>query len=666
VRPPKPHEDALLSAGRSRVCIEDVQPSVDGGRFAAKRIAGDEVIVEADVFADGHEQVAAVVRWRKGDDARLTDVPMTALGNDRWRASFVVPQPGRYHFHVEAWIDRFGTWRADLGKRVAAGQDVAVELLIGAAIVRDAAQDAAASDRTALEAIATELEAQGDIDRRIAFARSDRVAAAMQRCDPRRWSTVSEPELTVIVDRPRARFSTWYELFPRSAGAPGKHGTLRDVIARLPYIAGMGFDVLYLPPIHPIGETHRKGRNNSPRAEPGDVGSPWAIGSSVGGHTAIHPSLGTLADFDALVSAAAQRGMEIALDIAFQASPDHPWVREHPQFFRHRPDGTIQYAENPPKLYQDIYPLDFESEHWRELWEELASVFEFWAQRGIRIFRVDNPHTKATPFWEWCIDRLTAQWPDMLFLAEAFTRPRRMHRLAKAGFSQSYTYFTWRNTSGQLRHYFEELTRPPVSEFFRPNLWPNTPDILPEYLQHGGRPAFVIRLVLAAMLGSSYGIYGPAFELCDGRAVREGSEEYLDSEKYQLRAWDLEAKHSLAELIARINRIRRENPALQRNDNLRFIETDNDQVICFVKESKQPANTLLVVVNLDPHHVQSAWIQLPMPDAGPMQMHDLLSADRFLWWGDRHFVRLDPSSMPAHVFALRHRVRSEHDFDYFG
>ncbi len=655
-------DEDLLRAGRNRVCIEDVSPRVDDGRFAVKRIVGDVLVVEAAVFADGHEQVAAALRWRRDGGSQWSEARMTALVDDRFCGSFALPDAGRWWFTVEGWIDRFATWRADLGKRVAAGQDVDVELHIGAALVAEAAAGAEPMAKAELERAAGVLASPGDLEHRLAVARSDELAALVQRWDPRRFATRS-PELPVLVERERARFSSWYELFPRSCGAPGEHGTLRDVIARLPYIAAMGFDVLYLPPIHPIGHTHRKGRNNAPHAQPGDPGSPWAIGSEAGGHTAIHPRLGTFEDFEALRAAAAAHGIELALDIAFQASPDHPWVREHPEFFRRRPDGTIQYAENPPKVYQDIYPIDFESEHWRELWAELLGVFEFWAARGVRIFRVDNPHTKAMPFWEWCIDRLRARFPDVILLSEAFTRPRRMYRLAKAGFSQSYTYFTWRNTAWSMRRYIEEITRPPVSEFFRPNLWPNTPDILPEHLQYGGRPTFVARLVLAATLSPSWGIYGPAFELCEHRAVREGSEEYLDSEKYQLRTWDLEAPHSLAELVALVNRIRRENPALQRND-VRFLDSDNDQVLAYVKEAE--GNVVLVVVSFDPHHVQSAWIRFALPDREPVQMHDLLAGDRFMWSGERHFVRLDPSSMPAHVFALRRRVRSERDFDYFG
>lgn len=659
-----------IADGRARACIENVTPQVDGGRFAVKRIAGDTVVVEADVFADGHDHVAAIVRWRARGHDDWIEVPMSPEGNDRFSASFVLPRPGLFELTIEGWIDRFGTWRADLAARVAAGQNVDIDLKIGAALVRDTARRATGHVRVRLEELA-DLLAQGNgMERRIVAGRSAELAMLMSEHDPRPFSTTLARPLPIVVDRDRARFSTWYELFPRSCGAPGQHGTLRDVIARLPDIAEMGFDVLYLPPIHPIGTTARKGRNNTTSAGPGDVGSPWAIGSDAGGHTDIHPALGTLADFEALRSAAAQQGIELALDIAFQASPDHPWVREHPRWFRHRPDGTIQPAENPPKIYQDIYPLDFESDDWRGLWEALASVIEVWIERGVEIFRVDNPHTKSLRFWEWCLSRIKARHPGVVFLAEAFTRPRRMGRLAKAGFSQSYTYFTWRNTSWELRRYFEELTQSPVREFFRPNLWPNTPDILPEYLQYGGRPAFVIRLVLAATLGASYGIYGPAFEVGERRAVREGSEEYLDSEKYQIRDWDLGAGREMSELVAHINRIRRDNPALQQDHDLRFYDCDNDQLLCFAKNAPPHHNTVVVIVNLDPHHVQSGWVHVPLHDfgavLGPLQMHDLLSEDRFVWTGDTHFVQLDPRSMPAHLFRVRRRIKSERDFDYFG
>jgi starch synthase (maltosyl-transferring) len=497
------------------------------------------------------------------------------------------------------------------------------------------------------------------------------LVALMQHHAPRDFCVTYARCLRVTVDRQRAGFSSWYEMFPRSASdEPGAHGTLRDVVARLPYVAEMGFDVLYLPPIHPIGESFRKGKNNTEQAGEGDVGSPWAIGSSAGGHKAIHPQLGTLRDFQYLVTTAQQLGMEVALDIAFQCSPDHPYVKEHPEWFRQRPDGTIQYAENPPKKYQDIYPFDFESADWWSLWHELKSIFEFWIEQGIRIFRVDNPHTKPFPFWEWCIGEIKRAHPDVLFLAEAFTRPKVMHRLAKVGFTQSYTYFAWRNTKRELMEYVTALTRSETREFLRPNFWPNTPDILTEYLQLGGRPAFMSRLVLAALLSPNYGIYGPPFEHCWNTPLALGSEEYLDSEKYQIRHHDLDRPSSLKDFIARVNRLRREHAALQTNEHLRFLEVDNEEIICFSKSSADRSQVILAVVSLDPHHRQSGWVELPLEEFGldadrPCQVHDLLSDARFLWHGRRNYVELDPAIVPAHIFQVRRRVRSERDFEYF-
>jgi starch synthase (maltosyl-transferring) len=460
-------------------------------------------------------------------------------------------------------------------------------------------------------------------------------------------------------------------MFPRSCtNGTTPHGTFRTCIERLDYVAQMGFDILYLPPIHPIGESERKGRNNSTDRSPEDTGSPWAIGSSLGGHKAIHPQLGTLSDFKQLLAEAKKRGMEVALDLAFQCAPDHPYVREHPEWFRIRPDGSVQYAENPPKKYQDIFPLNFESEHARELCEELKSVALYWIEQGVRIFRVDNPHTKPFAFWDWLIAEVRGQYPEVIFLAEAFTRPKVMYRLAKAGFTQSYTYFAWRNTKWDLTEYFKELTQTGVRDFFRPNLWPNTPDILTEYLQFGGRPAFVIRLCLAATLGASYGIYGPAFELFENRPLQPGSEEYLDSEKYQIRAWDIGRADSLRDLIAKINAIRKDNSALQSDESLRFHSVDNEQIIAFSKMSEDRSNVIVVAVNLDPHHKQTGWIDLPLDYFQlelhqEYQMHDLVTEDRYLWQGARNYVELDPQRMPAHIFRLRRRVRSEQDFDYF-
>jgi starch synthase (maltosyl-transferring) len=460
-------------------------------------------------------------------------------------------------------------------------------------------------------------------------------------------------------------------MFPRSASnKPGRHGTFKDVEARLPYVSAMGFDVLYLPPIHPIGESFRKGKNNVEQADDGDVGSPWAIGSSAGGHKAIHPQLGTLEDFRRLVAAAEKVGIEIALDAAFQCSPDHPYVKEHPDWFRQRPDGTIQYAENPPKKYQDIYPFDFESKDWQNLWDELKGIFEFWIEQGVKIFRVDNPHTKPFAFWEWCIGEIKSSHPEVLFLSEAFTRPKIMYRLAKLGFTQSYTYFAWRNTKRELTEYVTALTRSETREFLRPNFWPNTPDILTEYLQLGGRPAFVSRLVLAALLSPNYGIYGPPFEHCWNASREPGSEEYLDSEKYQVHHHDLDRPGSLKDFIARVNRLRREHAALQTNQNLQFHHVDNEEIICFSKSSEDRSQIILAVVSLDPHHRQSGWVELPLEDFGldadrPCQVHDLLSDARFLWHGRRNYVELNPEIVPAHVFQVRRRIRSEKDFEYY-
>jgi starch synthase (maltosyl-transferring) len=477
-------------------------------------------------------------------------------------------------------------------------------------------------------------------------------------------------ELTVIVDRPRASFSAWYEMFPRSAGPAGKHGTLQDVEARLPYVAAMGFDVLYLPPIHPIGKAYRKGPNNAAEAQPGDVGSPWGIGSDEGGHKSIHPKLGTMADFESLLAAAAKHGIELALDMAYQCSPDHPYVRQHPEWFRKRPDGGIQYAENPPKKYQDIYPLDFETDAWQSLWQELKSIFDFWIGKGVRIFRVDNPHTKPFAFWEWVIGEVRRAHPDVIFLAEAFTRPKVMYRLAKAGFSQSYTYFAWRDTKWELTRYFTDLTQSSVREFFRPNLWPNTPDILPESLQVGGQAAFMSRLVLAATLAGNYGIYGPPFEHGWSAPRENGSEEYLDSEKYQLHHHDLTRSDSLKDFIARVNAIRRESPAIAHRGVLKFHTADNEQVICYSRTAPDESDIVLVIVNLDHRHRQSAWIELPaaemqLPEDRPYQMHDLLTDARYLWHGNRNYVELDPGSGPAHIFRVRRRSRSERDFEYY-
>ena len=655
--------------GRARVIIENVTPQVDDGEFPIKRIVGDTVIVEADVFTDGHDAISCALLYKKEGDSEWTEVAMEPLINDRWQGSFKVQKVGRYLYTVTAWIDRFKTWSRALAKRVEAGQDVMVELVIGAEMIADAAKHAS-SKEAGWHALYAESVRAGGPDG-IARAASAELAGLMRRHAERLYARTFEQEFGVVVDRERARFGAWYELFPRSASpVPGRHGTFKDLEARLPYVAGMGFDVLYMPPIHPIGRSFRKGPNNSTTAGPNDPGSPWAIGAAEGGHKAVHPELGTLDDFRHLLGSAARCGLELALDLAFQCAPDHPYVTEHPEWFRKRPDGTIQYAENPPKRYQDIYPFDFETEQWRELWEELRSVVQFWVDQGVRIFRVDNPHTKSFPFWDWLIAEIKRDYPEVLFLAEAFTRPKVMQRLAKGGFTQSYNYFPWRNTKWELGKYLTELTQTELKEFFGPSLWPNTPDILPEYLQFGGRPAHMARFILAATLGPSYGIYGPVYELCENRPLAPGREEYLDSEKYEIKNWDIDRPDSLRGLIGRVNQIRRENSAFRANYNLRFHEIDNEQIIAYSKTNGDRSNVVLVVVNLDPHYKQSGFIALPLDGLGldaqqPYQAHDLLTDARYLWHGMRNYVELDPQTVPAHIFVIRRKVRTEHDFDYY-
>jgi starch synthase (maltosyl-transferring) len=667
-------QNSVTSPAHSRrVVIENVQPQVDSGRFPIKRTMGDHVSVSADIFADGHDILYAVLRHRPAAQPDWEEVPMEPRPNDRWQGEFTVPTQGRHLYTLQAWIDHFQSWNRDLEKKFAAAQDISVDILTGVQLIEAAAARASARDQTLLTTAADEITklAATDLRKAVEKSASPELKALMIRNADRRRATTYSRELEVIVDREKARFSAWYEMFPRSCSPqPGRHGTLQDCIKRLGYVAGMGFDVLYLPPIHPIGRVNRKGKNNNEKASSDDVGSPWAIGAKEGGHKAIDPQLGTLEDFKQLVTRARQLGLEVALDLAYQCAPDHPYAKEHKEWFRIRPDGTVQYAENPPKKYQDIYPFDFETEKSQQLWEELRSVVLYWIDQGIRIFRVDNPHTKPFDFWEWLITDIKTLHPDVLFLAEAFTRPKVMYELAKLGFTESYTYFAWRNAKLELTEYFMEITQTDVSEYFRANLWPNTPDILTEFLQQGGRPAFMIRLTLAATLGANYGIYGPAFELGENRAVRSGSEEYLDSEKYQVRNWDLGSFSSLAELITRINQIRRENPALQADLNLNFHAVDNEQIIAYSKMSDDLLNIIVAVVNLDPQRTQAGMVDLPLDlfhldPRQPYQMHDLLTDARYVWRGSRNYVELNPQRLPAHIFCIRRRVRTENGVDYF-
>ncbi len=685
-----------------RVIVEEIRPRIDEGRFPIKRTVGEAVEVSAQIFADGHDLIAAVLRSRSvsgfgiGDlgfgpsdgarpdqitnpDSRIpsadripipgsqipfAETPMTsaAPGTDEWTGRFEAGAIGWHEYAIAAWIDRFGSWRRDLSLKADAEQDVSVELIEGSMMVRDAASraektGAGTADAAWLRVQAGALSAETPVEDRVAAARGGELARLMRTYGDRSEATISAVS-RVWVDRERARFGAWYEMFPRSAGPDDAHpGTLRDACQRLAGIADLGFDVLYLPPIHPIGTSFRKGRNNSLTAAPGDPGSPWAIGSADGGHTAIDPALGTLDDFASFCRTAEHHGLEIALDIAWQCSPDHPWVREHPEWFRHRPDGTIKYAENPPKKYQDIYPLDFACKEWRSLWRALLDVMMFWIERGVRIFRVDNPHTKSFGFWEWVIADIRGRHPDVIFLAEAFTRPALMRYLAKAGFTQSYTYFTWRNTKPELTDYFTELASSGTREYLRPNLFANTPDILHAYLQTGGRPAFQARLLLAATLGASYGIYS-GFELCEGQAI-PGTEEYADSEKYQLRHWDWDRPGNINELVARVNAIRHQHRALQFDSTLRFHATDNPEIIAYNKTAPDGGETLLTIVNLDPHHMQHGHVEVPMPGAAFFAAHDLLDDTIYAWRAGWNYVRFDPDVRQGHIMKLEVRSKSQ-------
>jgi starch synthase (maltosyl-transferring) len=645
---------------RRTVVIENVDPAVDCGRYPAKREQGTTVEVSADIFKEGHDVLVAFLRYRESGQREWRESPMRLVDNDRWAGTFPLEANARYELTIEALADPFRSWRADLDKRVAAGQDVTSELLEGAALVEAAAARAAdgqAGDRDAATLRAYGARLRGD-DRAgaVSVASDDALSVLMDSHLDRGDATWCDRPFEIVADRERARFAAWYEFFPRSAGENGRHGTFKDAERQLERAAAMGFDVVYLPPIHPIGRAFRKGRNNALVGGPDDPGSPWAIGGSEGGHTAVHPDLGTLEDFDRFVARARELGLEVALDFAIQASPDHPWVREHPEWFFHRPDGSIKYAENPPKKYQDVYPLNFQGDDPTPLWEEMRRTVEFWIGHGVRTFRVDNPHTKPVKFWEWLIRAVQARFPDVIFLAEAFTRPKMMKALAKSGFTQSYTYFTWRNDKRELIEYLEEITRPPVADYFRGNLWPNTPDILHETLQRGGPPAFRMRLVLAATLSSLYGIYS-GYELAENTPFAPGSEEYLFSEKYEIKPRDWDAPGNLADLITRVNRIRREHRALQLYTNLRFYPSDDANVLWYGKMTPAGDDVIFVAVNLDPSARHATMVDVPLPELGlspegPYRMRELLSDATYEWQGPRGYVDLDPVVTPAQIFWL--------------
>ena len=661
--PATPHYISKDFDGRRRVVIEQVSPELDGGKYAVKGFEGDRVAVEADIFTDGADSIRAELLFRPLGESLWQRTPMEPIGNDRWTGAFIVGAPGGYVYTIKAWIDHFKTWKSGLKKKIEAAQDVALDLKIGGALVEKGAARAEGGDAVLLAAFAVTLSGD-DGEKALDAAFAVELEQLMDRNPDGSMASMYDKELPVSAEPKRAAFSSWYEFFPRSwALEPGKHGTFRECQRLLPLIAGMGFDVIYLPPIHPIGRSKRKGKNNALVAAPLDPGSCWAIGSSDGGHKAVHPELGTIDDFRVFVAEAQSEGLAVALDIAFQCSPDHPYVREHSQWFKWRPDGTVQFAENPPKRYEDILPIDFETSDWQNLWIELRSIFLFWIEQGVSIFRVDNPHTKAFPFWEWALASIRSEHPDTIFLAEAFTRPRLMERLAKAGYTQSYSYFTWRNTKHEIEEYLGELASAPLKYYMRPNFWPNTPDILHEELQTGGRPKFLIRLFLAATLSSNYGMYGPAYELCEHLPVGEGREEYLDSEKYEIKQWDIDRPGNIRAEITRINQIRKANPALQRTDNITFVRVEasagveHQKMICYVKRSPDDRNVILSVVNLDASSTHGGWLRFPLELFGLSHDHhfmveDLLSGKSFNWNGEWNFVELNPHDMPAHVFRV--------------
>lgn len=675
---PAPITQASLPPGdtlRRLVVIENITPCIENGRYAVKRKVGEDIVVEADVFKDGHDVISVVLKWRKKSEPSWNETPMLPLENDRWRGVFPLMENAAYEYTIEAWADIFESWRREVLKKLEAGiSSLTSESLEGARIIENAAHRASSShDAAALKNFASALREPSD-ETLASIVNNSELQALMLAWPDRSLSTEYQPALPAFADRERAVFAAWYEFFPRSAeGRDDKGSTFRDCLARIDDAKAMGFDVIYFPPIHPIGITKRKGKNNSLVAEPNDPGVPYAIGNrhqgiNGGGHKDVAPELGTLEDFDWLVSEIRKRGMEVALDFAINCSPDHPYVHDHPDWFYQRPDGTIKYAENPPKKYEDIYPLNFHCSDWRALWAEMKSIFEFWIARGVRIFRVDNPHTKPVIFWEWLIGEIRSSHPDVVFLSEAFTRPKMMKVLAKAGFTQSYTYFTWRNTKWELEEYFTELTQTEMREYFRGNLFTNTPDILPFFLQQGGRPAFLIRATLAATLSPIYGIYS-GFELCENTPI-PGREEYLDSEKYQLKARDWNAPGNIKDWITTLNRIRHENRALQEYANLRFHPSENDQILFYSKMTAARDNILLIAVLLDPHHPQSGFVHVPIESLGFMehdayQVEDLITGERWQWTGRRNYVALHPNDRPAHIFRVHRWTGRENSVDSF-
>lgn len=640
----------IEAKGTSRVIIENVQPSVDGGLYPAKRTIGERVDVSADIFGDGHDHIRAIALYKKEGSKEWIESPMRQVGNDRWKGSFNVTEKGIYIFTLKAWIDHFETWYDGFIKKANASVDVQVEILEGIQYLKRFVKE----DRPEIKAAIARMKS-GYADA-VKFVLSSDFAKIVVEYPLIEHETNYPENREIIVEYTRANFSAWYELFPRSASLEGKHGTFKDVVKLLPRISSMGFDVLYLPPIHPIGKVNRKGKNNNVKASDGEPGSPWAIGSDEGGHKSVHRDLGTLDDYRKLIAESKKHGIDIALDLAFQCAPDHPYVKDHPEWFKQRPDGSIQYAENPPKKYQDIYPFNFETEQWKDLWVELKSVITFWIDQGVTIFRVDNPHTKPIPFWQWVIAEVNKTYHDIIFLAEAFTRPKIMDSLGKVGFTQSYTYFTWRVEKQEIVEYMQELVYGVSRDFFRPNFWPNTPDILPYHLQHQGENIFIIRLALAATLSSNYGMYGPVYEFYDNNPV-PGREEYYDSEKYEVKLHDWKKTNRMTDIITIINQARKNNAALQSTWNLQFCAIENTNLLAYLKATDDLTNIILVIINLDPFTKHAGYVQLPkdklkLGEHINVKVKDLITEENFTWTQEWNYVELDPFKMPFHLFKV--------------
>ena len=650
---------------QSRVILENLSPEINAGRFYAKRVIGNTFRIEIDLFTDGHDVVNGHLLYRQAGKKRWNSTQLTFLGNDRWTGEFTLDKPGLWEYKVQGWIDYALNWQHGIESKIADGQEVAVELADGIPYLKYLIKKTKGEDKATLKTWVSKFAESDQYEAAKAFARSEELHKLFLAHPEKRFKS-EYPVRQVFVDRKKAEFSTWYELFPRSASTiPGQHGTLKDVEALLPRIAEFGFDTLYVPPIHPIGKVNRKGKNNSVTSEAGEPGSCWGVGSDEGGHLAIHPELGTLADFKSLVKKAAKHEIEIAMDIAFQAAPDHPWVKEHPSWFKWRSDGSVQYAENPPKKYQDILPIYFETKDWQELWDELTGVFLYWMKQGIRVFRVDNPHTKPYLFWEYLIAKCKEKDAGVIFLSEAFSRPAVMHQLAKVGFTQSYCYYPWRNTKHEIQEYMQELTQGPGKDYFRPNFWPNTPDILPWALQKGEEPTYLVRYFMAATLAASVGVYGPVYEFLVNDAV-QNKEEYWDSEKYEVRNWDWSARNKVTEVYTKVNQARKDNPALQQLVNYQACQVDNDQLLAWYKWDDSGENHLLMVANIDPQHTQSGWVQTPLAKLGieegsSFEVQDLMSNATYTWNQEWNYVELNPHVMPFHLFAVKTQQSNQHE-----